>query len=94
MAAGSSQICDILGFLANLDRHQHARERCWGHAESDRRTENVNFLVIKTHVSRRFNRTHYKRAHYVADVIGGGRSSAMSRSTSENRFLGIATSAI
>src|SRR5208282_5716420 len=41
-----------------------------------------------------FDRTRDNGTHYAVDVTGGGRSSAMSRRMSANRFLGIATSAI
>jgi hypothetical protein len=29
MDAGSSQVCDILGFPASLERRQQARDGCW-----------------------------------------------------------------
>jgi hypothetical protein len=94
MAAGSSQICDILGFLANLDRRQHARDRCWDMPKAIGAPKMRILLSSRRMSPVGFDRTHYNRTHYAADVSGGGRSSAMRRSMSENRFLGIATSAI
>jgi len=57
--------------------------------------ENVDFVVIQTHLSPLvFDRTQNKQALHVDTAAGGGRSSATSRRMSANRFLGMATSAI
>jgi hypothetical protein len=57
--------------------------------------ENVDFVVIQTHLSPLvFDRTQNKQALHVDTAAGGGRSSAISRRMSANRFRGMATSAI
>jgi hypothetical protein len=57
--------------------------------------ENADFVVIQTHLSPLvFDRTQNNQALHVDTAAGGGRSSAISRRISANRFLGMATSAI
>jgi hypothetical protein len=51
------------------------------------------FLGIWTHLSRGFARTHDARTHYAVDAKGGGRSLAIIRKISANRYGGMATSA-
>jgi len=46
-------------------------------------------LSIRKCLSRRFARTHYARTLYAAHAKGGGRSSAIIRKMSANKFLGI-----
>jgi hypothetical protein len=52
MDAGSSQVCDILGFPASLGRRQQARDGCWDMPKGSGAAGNAKFVVIKTHVSR------------------------------------------
>jgi hypothetical protein len=51
-------------------------------------------LAIWMHLSRRLARNHDTRTLYAVDVKGGGRSSAIIRNVSANRFGGLAASAI
>jgi hypothetical protein len=50
--------------------------------------------VIRTHLSRGLAGTHEARTLYAVDAKGGGRSSAIIRKMSANRFRGMATYAI
>src|SRR5208337_4369132 len=54
----------------------------------------IAVAVIRAHLSLGFRRTHDTGTLHAVELSGGGRSSAISRKTSANRFLGMATSAI
>ena len=77
---------DGLRFRANLaqtDGFRLARsvgmpsEWSCGRRMPRRALKNVEFPVIETHLSRRFDRTRDTRTHYAVDATGGGRSSAI-----------------
>ena len=54
----------------------------------------LEWLSMRTRLSRGLARTYDARTPYAMAAKGGGRSSAIIRRMSENRLLGMATSAI
>src|SRR5580704_6215846 len=92
--ADPSPILAPIGSLGKLDPSQLAKDRPRIWYRPHPALKNGDLSVIWTHVPVSLSRTHDNRTPYAVEVAGGGRSSAISRKMSANRFLGMATSAI
>jgi hypothetical protein len=81
--------CPGLAFLTSVNR----RSTLWTGVGAGRRlAEGRKMLCLpssRTHLSHGLHRTHDNRTPYAVDVTGGGRSSAINRRMSVNRFLGM-----